>query len=116
MTCIPFASETGRKHGNILLYEDSCDINSYAEISISEITRETTHLFDNCLRGEYSLTFNTGEGVPCHYFLADHNISSLTFWGPQILIPMFWRPQILLSIPGTPIIVLNDFNLSFLIF
>ena len=62
MTCIPFASETGRKDGNILLYEDSYNINSHAAISISEITREKTHLFDNCLRGEYSLTFNTGGG------------------------------------------------------
>ena len=42
--------------------------------------------------GGYSLTFNTGGGGPCHYFLADPQILSLTFWGPKVLSPIFWRP------------------------
>ena len=51
MICIPLASETDRKYGNILLNEDSYNINLHAAISIGKITRETTYLFDNCPRG-----------------------------------------------------------------
>ena len=34
----------------------------------------------------------------------------------QILSLIFWRPQILFSILGTPIMFLNDLNLSIVIF
>ena len=60
--------------------------------------------------------FQYGGGGSCHYFLADPEILSLMFWGPQILGPNILETPNIVIYFWDSYNVFNDLGWSLLIF